>query len=197
MQTVNHETVNHETHPIVIADTVVADLQNERRPDHVQHLQSAEQTVEDVVGRKHFDHPERVVRRVGDDAVGQQHDAREDPAEREQREQDVRQTPHLQVAEDLRAVQRYVGEVVDDHHHGADAVEVAGPGEREQQHGDDVVYEHLPEVLALDVEELRHDQRQVEAELDVVVPPGLAFDALWWIGNTVIGNTVNVVERIQ
>ena len=60
---------------------------------------------------------------------------------------------------------------MDDEHEGADAGEVAGPGEAQQEDGGGVVDEHLPKVLALRVEELRDAERPVEGQLGHVVPP--------------------------
>lgn len=51
-------------------------------------------------------------------------------------------------------LKEYVGKVVEGESETADAREVAYPGETEQDYRDDVVCEHLPEVLALDVEEM-------------------------------------------
>lgn len=69
--------------------------------------------------------------------------------------------------------------VVHDQDEGADAVQIAHPAERQQQQRDYVVDEHLPEVLALDVEELGEGQRPVEGHRDHVIPPDVVLDRLF------------------
>ena len=49
--------------------------------------------------------------------------------------------------------------------------EVAGPGEGHEEDGGGVVDHHLPEVLALHVEELGDAEGPVERQLRHVVPP--------------------------
>lgn len=56
-------------------------------------------------------------------------------------------------------------------HERAHPDEVARPREGHECDGGHVVHEHLPEVLAPHVEELREGQRPVEAHLHHVVPP--------------------------
>lgn len=63
-------------------------------------------------------------------------------------------------------------------HEGADAVQVADPAEGEQRDGGEVVHEHLPEVLAPHVPELRQRQRPVERRADHVVPPDITRQPL-------------------
>lgn len=57
-------------------------------------------------------------------------------------------------------------------------MQVAHPAEGHQQQGDQVVHEHLPEVLPLDIDELRGSQRTVEGHRDHVVPPNVGIYGL-------------------
>lgn len=57
-------------------------------------------------------------------------------------------------------------------------MQVAHPAERQQQQCDQVMDEHLPKVLAFDVEKLGDRERPVEGQRDHVVPPDVIIHRL-------------------
>lgn len=60
-------------------------------------------------------------------------------------------------------------------------MQVAHPTQGHQQNGDHVVCKHLPEILPLDIDELRRSERPVECHRDHVVPPDIVGHRLVWI----------------
>lgn len=57
-------------------------------------------------------------------------------------------------------------------------MQIAHPTQRQQQQRDHMMNEHLPEVLALNVAELRHRQRPVERHGNHVIPPDVIVHRL-------------------
>ncbi len=67
---------------------------------------------------------------------------------------------------------------MDEQDEGPHPNEVTGPAEGEQRDGRHVVYEHLPKVFALGIEELRYGKGPVETQLYHVVPPDAGLDGV-------------------
>lgn len=156
---------------------IVRNLQNHVRPGEVQQQQRYQQTVEDEVGGEHGQNARRLHRAAVDDARIEA-EPRDDPDEREHGKDAVAQLLVVGVLGDFGRLQEDVGAIVDDQHQRADAMQIAHPRQRQQDQRDDVVHEHLPEVLALDVEELGDDQRPVKGHGEHVVRPDVTVHRL-------------------
>lgn len=50
-------------------------------------------------------------------------------------------------------------------------MKITDPGETQQEQGKDMVGEHLPKVLPLDIKELRDQKRPVESRGKHIIPP--------------------------
>ncbi len=59
---------------------------------------------------------------------------------------------------------------MNEEYQGADSYEIGKQAEHDEWNGDHVMQEHLSKVFAFHVKELRHEQRQIKAELDCVIP---------------------------
>ena len=70
----------------------------------------------------------------------------------------------LDVITQFGKLEEGVSAVVDDEDEGADPDEVAGPGEAEEQDGDQVVNHVLHKVLPLHVNHSRDGQRDIESD---------------------------------
>lgn len=163
-------------------------LQNHIRPGNVQNQQQRQQAVENVVGREHGQNAWRLHGTTVDDARIEA-EPRDDPDDGEEGEYAIAEFLVVGVLGELgrlwwsgerereRArklsnsflntiLQDYLQEnirtIVHDQHQRPNAMQIANPAEGQQQQCDHVMDEHLPKVLALDVEELGDGQRPVE-----------------------------------
>lgn len=143
----------------------------------MEHQKHDEQRVEDVIDGIHGQDARRLDAGAVDDAR-EEPEPGGDPGDGEQAEHDIAGLLQVRVLQELRRLQQNVTAVVHQQHQRADAMQVADPTERNQHQGQDVMDEHLPEVLSLVVDELGEGQRPIEGHRDHVVPPDVVVDRL-------------------
>jgi hypothetical protein len=124
-------------------------------------LKHYEQTVEDD---HHWEEALLRLEDAGEDESREHHEPSDDPSEGEDSEHDIACVLKFRILQSFRSFHKNVSAVMHHEDKRANSVNVADPAEGDQHESDDVMDEHLPEVLPLVVSELRKRQRPVERQ---------------------------------
>lgn len=108
---------------------------------------------------------------------------RDDPGQCKDSKQSIAGSLPLDVLHHLGRLEEHIRAVVYDEDQRPDSDEVARPREDQKEDGNDVVDEHFPKVLPLNILEDGEEERPIEAERQHVVPPNVIRHSLWAIGS--------------
>jgi len=147
------------------------DLEDEICPDDMENKKDGEETIEYVVSGEHFHHLWGLYCCTEKDPSWKESEPGENPSNNKNSKDDITGSVQLGVVEHLGKLEEDIREVVYKKDQSSTPGEIAGPRERQESYGGQVVDEHFYKVFSSDVKELGEGERPVEGQLEHIVPP--------------------------